>query len=213
MTKKSDETDLRLNKLIKLIDQLHEHKLPKDLVIELGRIRETPGLVTPKKRQKVLTSLSKHLLKRIREVTAIETDPEGATVRSKRVMPRSVIAATAMEIFDATSSKSQVATNLRSVFAELLNVKEIRSGTSREANARHTAEILRALFPKMTNRDMARRLDVSHVTISNWRSDPDFKKWVKILSQDMANPDDLQTMKDAVRLHFVGRKELLPELD
>jgi hypothetical protein len=213
MTKNNDDDESQSIKLIELIDQLHKHKVPKDLVIGLGRIRETPDLVTPKMREQILTSLSQHLLERLRIVTSIETDPNGATVRLKKAMPRSVIAATVMEIFDAANFKSQTALILRNVFAELLNMKEMRSGTSREAKARHAAEIILALAPKMTNRDLARRLGVSHITIAKWRDDSTFKESVKINLQEMADPDSLEIMKDAVRLHFVGRKEHLPELD
>jgi hypothetical protein len=214
MAKKiSDGNESRSNELIELIDQLREYEVPDVLILGLGRMQATPDLVTPEKREPLLTALSQHLLDRLRKVSAIETDPDGATVRSEGIMPRSVIAATAMEIFDAANFESQTAPILREVFVELLNIKKNRSGTSRKAQARHTAEILLALIPNMTNRDLAQRLGVSHITIAKWLSDSVFKESVKINLQEMADPDSLEIMKNAVHLHFADRKEHLPELD
>jgi hypothetical protein len=213
MIKNSDDDDSRSIKLIELIDQLRFYEVPDVLILGLGRIQATPDLVTPKMREQILMSLSQHLLERLRIVTSIETDPNGATVRFEKAMPRSVIAATAMEIFDAENFESQIALILREVFADLLNMKEIRSGTSREAKARHTAELILALTPKMTNRDLARRLGVSHITIAKWRNDSTFKESVEINLQEMADPDSLEIMKYAIRLHFADRKDLLPVID
>jgi len=208
-----NDRDANDRHLTELIDLLRTHKVPDKLVLNFGRVRGAPQLVTPEIKEQTITDLSEHLLDRLHILNSIETNSNSKTVRFEKAMPRSVISAVALEIFDTAEFNSKSASTLRNIFAELLQEKNYRSGSSRAFETRCTAEIVQALNPKLSNREMARWLAVATNTVIKWRANPYFIKSVEINQQGLADPVEAEYLKGAVLLHFEDRMDQLPELE
>jgi hypothetical protein len=118
-------------------------------------------------------------------------DRETQPVRSKGMLARSVIAGAAMDILENYALLDQPAgPELRTLIRALLKVNKRPLKSSREFSARYNAAWILAQRPSIGTRKLASILEVEPSSVSRWRKDETFIRFVESKKQS------IQTLKD-----------------
>jgi transposase-like protein len=116
----------------------------------------------------------------LRTLKHAEKNREAAPVRTKKLVPRSLIAEIAMDLLETCASFGYPpGPLLNSLVRELLNLDRDRQTMSRDVETQQWAAFALAEFPTVGTRKLAKALDVNPSTISRWRRSPDFQEMIQ----------------------------------
>src|SRR5262249_22670023 len=125
----------------------------------------------------------------LRELKYAEKNCKAAPVRTLKLVPRSLIAEIAMDLFESCETWGHPPGRwLNRLMRELLNLEQDRQGMSRDVETQDRAAGIVAQFPTVRTRELARALHVNASTISRWRRSPEFKQIVERKKEGLSGP-------------------------
>jgi hypothetical protein len=200
----------RLERIGWIIERLeNDHDAPEEIIegLKVARIR----LVKPNPAEMV------DIVNRISQFLLGKVDAHGSggasPVRAGGQIPPSLVAAIGLELLDAVTNDFKPFPQLREVMVGLLEQKDYKAQKSRKEEERVAAVMLLAVRPELNNTELSKALQVDRKTIINWRKKPTFEALLKSHKEHAGDPTFLPLLKKAIRFHFLGKEELIPDLD
>jgi hypothetical protein len=181
---------------IERIDKEAKH----DFVRRLAEIIAAQTRIENADQEKSLTAseaLAFFLRINLRELKYAEKKHKPAPARTLKLVPRSVIAEIAMDLFASCSLWNYApGPFLQELFRELLDIESRKNVLPRSLDAQKSAAFIVAQIPAVRTRELARRVQVNPSTISRWRRSSEFNAEVEKAKRTIA---DLKLLREKSR--------------